>query len=100
MNNALHFTGSDLLIDEADLSPDLAEALKDCGGHGRADEAVAWVRENFEITGDAEACRKMLRGYGAWSDDELSDHNANLDRLVWLTGCSLAEGEPAYFSGY
>lgn len=25
-----------------------------------------------------------LREYGAWDEDELSDHDANLDRILWL----------------
>lgn len=27
---------------------------------------------------------KELNGYGAWSDNDLSDHSANLNRLLWL----------------
>lgn len=98
--NTLHFAGADLIIDAETLTPDLFEALTDCGGPGRADEAVAYVRSRFAVTGDEGDCRGYLKGYGAWDDDELSDHDENLDRLVWLTGCSLAEGEPAYFSRY
>jgi hypothetical protein len=98
--NALHFTGTDFIVDESDLSGDLALALKDCGRPGPADEAVAYVRKHFAITGDVKTCQDMLKGYGAWDDTELEDHELNLDRLVWLTGCALAEGEEAYFSTY
>jgi hypothetical protein len=32
-----------------------------------------------------------LRGYGAWDDDELSDHEKNLDRLLWLAAWQIHE---------
>lgn len=98
--NALHFAGSDFYLEASDLSPDLAEALTDCGRPGPADSAVAFVRSNWSVTGNPSECRDYLAGYGAWDDDELSDHEHNLDRLVWLTGGALAEGEAAYFSSY
>ena len=97
---SLHFAGSDMFVSKDDLAPDFAEALEDCGAPGPADACVAHVMQTYEITGDPEACREMLKGYGAWEDEELEDHNANLERLVWLTGCGLAEGAEAYFSAY
>lgn len=100
MYDNLHFAGKDLFIDETDLSPELLQDLKDCGAPGPADAAVAYILEHYGISGDAEDCKAFLRSYGAWEDTELQDHEENLSRLVWLTGCSLAEGEPAYFSGY
>lgn len=36
----------------------------------------------------------MLREYGAWDDAELSDHAANLQRLLWLACCDLSEDAP------
>lgn len=33
---------------------------------------------------DPAALRAELRGYGAWNDAELADHEANLDRVLWL----------------
>jgi len=95
--NELNFTGSCLCIFADDLSAELRDALTDCGKPGDASEAVAFVRSQFNVTGDAESCRKFLSGYGAWDDDELSDHDANLNRLVWLAGCNLRESGEAYF---
>jgi hypothetical protein len=34
---------------------------------------------------------ECLSEYGAWDDDELSDHEQNLDRLLWVACCELAE---------
>lgn len=35
--------------------------------------------------------RDELAEYGAWKDDELQDHTTNLQRLLWLAGCDIAE---------
>ena len=99
MNN-LHFAGSDFVLSSHDISDSLLDALLDCGAPGDASEAVAFVRRSFDVTGDVAQCAAMLRGYGAWDETELADHDANLDRLVWLTGCALAEEGEAYFAAY
>jgi hypothetical protein len=36
-----------------------------------------------------------LREYGAWDDDELSDHAQNLQRLLWLMAGDIVEEEAA-----
>jgi hypothetical protein len=36
--------------------------------------------------------RDVLRDYGAWGDDELSDHDDNLDRLLWIACGDIVEG--------
>lgn len=93
------FEGTDLFIDPDDLSAELVADLRDCGRPGqRADEAVEYVMRHYDIQGDPDDCRAFLRGYGAWDDIELEDHDENLRRLIWLTGCSFAEFEEAYFS--
>lgn len=33
---------------------------------------------------DADDVAAELKGYGAWDADELSDHDANLSRLLWI----------------
>jgi len=32
-----------------------------------------------------------LKEYGAWSDEELANHDMNLTRLLWLACCDVAE---------
>jgi hypothetical protein len=34
----------------------------------------------------------VLKEYGAWNDLELSDHNENLTRLLWVACCDISEG--------
>jgi len=98
--NSLHFDCHDFMIDSSELTPELLSDLSDCGASGGASEAVAYVRSHYSITGDTEVCAELLRPYGAWEDDELTDHNNNLDRLVWLAGCDLCESDEIYFAGY
>lgn len=99
--NTLHFEGPDFLLGRDDVTEQLYFALIDCCPGGQdASPFVESLRAHFTITGKPEDCAAMLRGYGAWEDDELTDHEANLDRLVWLTGCALNDNEDAYFSTY
>ena len=43
---------------------------------------------------DPETLKAELREYGAWDDAELSDHDANLSRLLWvMCGDILDRGE-------
>jgi hypothetical protein len=99
--NSLHFAGSDFCLDGDEISADLLDALLDCATPGQAaDDSVAYVLETFTVSGDVWDCVAYLKGYGAWNAEELANHDGNLERLVWLTGCALREGEPAYFSTY
>jgi hypothetical protein len=41
---------------------------------------------------DPDRVREVLRDYGAWDDNELSDHDANLDRLLWIACGDIVEG--------
>ena len=103
----LHFAGTDFVIDDltvhegGELAPAELEKLKAVGGSGDRGEAVDhFMGHDCEVTGDEKDCRAYRRGYGAWEESELKDHHENLRRLVWLAGCSLSEGESAYFSTY
>jgi hypothetical protein len=66
---------------------------------GRADDDVEYIRkheptiERQLLKVDPELLREELRGYGAWNDDELQDHNVNLARLLWLACWDLIEEE-------
>ena len=35
---------------------------------------------------------RELQEYGAWSADELAEHDENLDRLLWVACCDIREG--------
>ena len=40
---------------------------------------------------DPEVLRGELREYGAWDAAELADHDANLERLLWLAAGDITE---------
>ncbi len=42
---------------------------------------------------DAEKLAKELREYGAWDDSELTDHEQNLMRWVWVSAGDITEGK-------
>lgn len=35
-----------------------------------------------------------LREYGTWEDDELLDHEANKQRLLWIASGDIVDGKP------
>jgi hypothetical protein len=65
-----------------------AQALQ--GSHqGQCDADIAELRkvpEIAEVLGkiNKDTLRSELDEYGAWDEDELKDHEANLDRILWL----------------
>jgi hypothetical protein len=64
---------------------------------GRCDDDVAELRTVPAIRRqldrlDQETLKSELREFGAWSDDELSDHDANLDRILWIAAGDIIEG--------
>lgn len=38
-----------------------------------------------------EDLKKELKEYGAWEDDELDDHNLNLQRILWIACANILE---------
>ena len=40
---------------------------------------------------DPQTLAADLREYGAWDEDELADHDANLTRILWLAACDICE---------
>lgn len=94
----INFTGTTYFhLDATELPPDALTLLCDMASPGDQSANVAEFRKWFDVEGEPVSCRNFLRGVGAWEEDELDDHDANLDRLIWLTGCMLAEEGEAYF---
>ena len=70
---------------------------KGCSHPGPCDADVDELRSQSDIARQLDAIDKdtlaaELKGYGAWDAAELADHGANLDRLLWIACCDLAEG--------
>lgn len=72
------------------------QALK--GSHsGNCDSDIAELRQVQTISRqladiDAEDLKAELKEFGCWDDEELSDHEANLDRILWIACGDIAEG--------
>ena len=41
---------------------------------------------------DAIQLKNVLKEYGAWGDEELKDHEANLTRILWIACGNIADG--------
>ena len=60
------------------------DALKECYHSGSCDDAVEhWVNK-VKIEVEPEKLAKELREHGAWSDEELRDHEQNKRRILWI----------------
>lgn len=65
--------------------------------HGERDLAeVLAAREHWLIVDQLArlvpaTVAEALKEYGAWSDEELADHDQNLTRLLWLACSDVAE---------
>ena len=51
---------------------------------------VPYIREQLDRLPPALVA-ECLREYGAWDAEELADHDANLDRLLWIACCDISE---------
>lgn len=78
----------------------IAKEYVSIGYHqGQCDADIEWLRKEIpEISKqlyqiDPALLRSELQEYGAWDDAELVDHNANLDRILWLACGDLFDSE-------
>ncbi len=66
---------------------------------GRCDDDVLALSEMPAIAAQLAALdpadvRRELDGYGCWDDQELADHQQNLQRVLWLAAGDVAEECP------
>jgi hypothetical protein len=75
------------------------EAVLDICQQGANDEAVAYWAPRIERKTEGhwaptpEKVRKELKEYGAWDEEELSDDDANWQRLVWCAAWNIADSD-------
>jgi hypothetical protein len=55
--------------------------------HGRAIPAIKKQLDKL----NPEALRAELKEYGAWDANDLSDHDANLNRILWIAAGNFVE---------
>ena len=75
-----------------------AAMVADCTAPGQdADPMIRrWLRTK-PFDADPDKARAYLKGFGAWDEEELQDHEANIRRLVWLACCDISEQGRWYF---
>lgn len=67
-----------------------------CSHSGSCDDDVLRVSELPYVKKqtaklDPEQLRKELSEYGAWDDDELQDHQQNIQRWIWISAGDITE---------
>lgn len=67
-----------------------------CPHTGAADESIAYMRTLPEVIAelsglDPDKLRTELQEYGAWDEQELADHNENLNRILWIAAGQVQE---------
>ena len=76
-----------------DLPADVVDA---CSHSGPVDDDVADALLRDDVSAefdriDPEDLRAELKEYGAWNDEELSDHEQNRARILWLAACNIKD---------
>ena len=72
------------------------------GSHpGPCDNDIKYLRQLPAIKRqlnklDAELLAKELKEYGAWDEEQLSNHDENIDRILWIACCDIAENYPQF----
>lgn len=81
-------------IDGIEISDEQVQSVAQTGSN---DVAVAELREVPEIKEqldkiDPKALKSELKEYGAWTDEELNNHDQNLSRILWIACWNIADG--------
>lgn len=67
--------------------------VADCSHQGDCDEDVeSWVPK-LRLNIDPDILRGELAEYGAWDDEELSNHEMNIRHIIWIAACNIREEE-------
>ncbi len=74
------------------------DVVKACHHSGPCDDDIDRAMELPEVKAelsliDKDQLRKELKEYGAWDEIELSDHNENLKRILWIACGDIQENE-------
>jgi hypothetical protein len=98
----INLSGTDFFLSMVELesiSPQLAIDWPISGG-GDASSQCEFILSQYDITCDPVDAIAYLLPYGAWEQEDLTDHDENMLKLVWLIGTDLGESGEAYLSGY
>ena len=73
-------------------------AILDCSHPGDCAEDVAFWRKRLSFTVPAELARKTLKGYGAWSAEELAAKSDTqlAETVLWIACGNFRDGETVF----
>lgn len=71
---------------------------KSASHQGQCDADVLELSQNRKIRRQLEridpaALRKELAEYGAWDEQELADHEQNIQRILWIAAGDIVENQ-------
>jgi hypothetical protein len=75
------------------------EQARGASHQGRCDEDVEALLKLRHIQKQLQrisptAIREELKEYGAWDEEELADHEANMQRIVWIAAGNIVDENP------
>jgi hypothetical protein len=71
-----------------------ADCVGDCHHQGDCAADVEHWQGRVDLSGiPDEALAAELGEYGAWSDEELADRQANEQRILWIAAGNIQDGE-------
>lgn len=80
--------GITLSMDEAVTGYHLGDCSEDIEGLKKQPH----IREQLDKI-DPESLRSELKEFGAWTEEELSDHEDNLSRILWDACAKIVDGD-------
>jgi hypothetical protein len=83
------------LMDGITLKDEDIEAIAQPGSNDVAvQEAIniPYIKKQLDSM-DSEALAKELDEYGAWSEEQLDDHEENKKRILWIAAHNAADGD-------
>lgn len=77
------------------------DQVSTCAHSGDCEADVRWTLAEDDIESqvaewDPGDLKRELREYGAWDDEELSDHEMNIVRMLWLAANDCRENPDDY----
>lgn len=73
------------------------DVIEQCYHTGDCEADIKRCMELPEVIAELEGIypedlRRELVEYGAWTEEELEDHNDNLERILWIAAGNIQEG--------
>jgi len=72
------------------------ECIADCSGSGEATENVKGWIERLDFDGPKDLFKEHLKEFGAWSEEQLEDHEENKMRVLWCWACNCFDDPVSY----